>query len=124
MKNGHFVRTAVEWLEKTILACHVEQENAKSTQIQKTKLKLPDFLCAWKWTSVKKPINICQFHEKHGWQEGGGGGGGGGGIMHVFPLRYLRLCLTTKRIKFYKRMPSLMTFTHFKGHMEFERIMF
>ena len=26
----------------------------------------------------KNPINICQFHEKHGWQEGDGEDGVGG----------------------------------------------
>ena len=36
----------------------------------------------------KNPINICQFHEKHGWQEGDGkdgvwGGGGWGGLNHA-----------------------------------------
>ena len=44
--------------------------------------------------------------------------------MPVLPVRYLSRWLITKPIKFYKRMPSLMTFTHFKVHMEFESIMF
>ena len=44
--------------------------------------------------------------------------------MPVFPVKYLSLYLITKPFNFYKRKPSLMTFTRFNGHMEFGRIMF